>query len=343
MKLTALALAALAPLATLGSGCIYAPLDLGLGELGKIQEVTVAGDPEESRKIVLVRVDGEIDDHGESGGLFGGSEGTTAQVKEQLEIAAKDERVKGVILRINSPGGGVTASDIIYRELLKFRRETSKPIVALMMDVAASGGYYIAQASDAIVAHPTCVTGSIGVISLVPNVNGLLLKIGVGMETFKKGAKKDVGNPFRTMTDDDRAVFQGLLDKMYEQFVTVVVEGRKGKVSAAAVRQTEARVYTAPEAKALKLIDEVGYFDDALDLARKLAGAKEAKVVAYERKGFGSGRRTIYSRSFADPVAAELFARGAEGDRNVLKVDARPLLQEGTGPAFKYLWAPAIE
>src|SRR5207248_2588258 len=157
--------AALPPLV---SGCIYAPLDLGLGEIGKVQEVTLV-ESDARAKILMLHIDGEINDEAEGRGFFGGSEGTTAQVKDVLDLARKDENVVAILLRVNSPGGGVTASDIIYRELLDWKKQTKKPIVALMMDTCASGGYYISMAADKIVAHPTCITGSIGVITMLPN------------------------------------------------------------------------------------------------------------------------------------------------------------------------------
>jgi protease-4 len=345
-RLSGLFAAAIVSLAALSSsGCIYAPFDLGLDNLGKVQEVTLV-DAKTDDKILMIRVDGEITDFGgDSDSLFGGSEPTTAQVMDALDIARREDNlknIKAVILRINSPGGGVTASDIIYRELAKFRAETKIPVIALFMDVAASGGYYIAQACDRIVAHPTCVTGSIGVIATIPNVSGLLGKIGVTVHTFKKGKDKDTGSPFREMTDQDRKVFEGLLDDMYAKFVSIVATGRK--VPEAAVRDTEARVLTANEAKKLKLIDEIGYFDDAVRVAKQLGNIKDARIVTYERKGIGTGRRTIYSSTFVDPIGANAVAAlGGKTERNIVKLDAGASSQSTRWPVFKFMWQPTLE
>ncbi len=323
------------------AGCIYAPLDFGLGELGKVQEVTLV-ESRADHKVLLLHIDGEISDDSEPAGLFGVREGTTAQVKDVLDLARKDDSVSALLVRINSPGGGVTASDIIYREILNWKRDTKKPVVALLMDTAASGGYYVASAADKIVAHPTCVTGSIGVIAFFPNLYGLGNKIGVSVETLKSGENKDLGNPFRPMKDEERHLLQSLIDQMYARFVDVVTEGRHGALARQDVlKLADGRVYTAVEAERAKLVDQIGYFNEAFALAKKLAGVKDARVVAFERKGFGAGRHTIYSREMGDPIQASILAGGKEGDRNLIKIGAGPLLPS-PGPFFKYLWLPSI-
>ena len=331
--------AAAAMILALSAGCIYAPIDFGIGEIGKMQEVTLV-ESHVKQKILMLHIDGEINDQGTSS-FFGSTEGTCAQVKDVLDLARDDEHVVAVLLRVNSPGGGVTASDIIYREILEWKRQTKKPVVALMMDTAASGGYYISMAADKVIAHPTCITGSIGVITMLPNVSGLADKLGVQVVTIKSGEHKDMGSMFRPSTDDDRKLFQSLIDQMYGRFVDVVTEGRHGLLKRERVKElADGRVYTAAEAKAAKLIDDVGYFDDALAAVKALAGVKEARVVAFERKGLGNGRRTIYSTSLADPIGASFLGRGQEGDRNLVKIDAGPVLP--SGPVFKYLWMPNI-
>ena len=136
------------------------------------------------------------------------------RVREELEKAAQDRKLKAVVLKINSPGGTVTASDILYHELDDFRRRTKLPMVAVMMDVAASGGYYIALAADTIVAHPTSVTGSIGVIMVTVNADGLLQKIGVTAAAIKSGPYKDMGSPLRALTPEERAIFQSVIDDL---------------------------------------------------------------------------------------------------------------------------------
>ena len=135
-----------------------------------------------------------------------------------------DKDVRAVVLRINSPGGGVTATDLMYGEVLRFRAQTGKPVIAAMLDVAASGGYYLACAADTIYAQPTTVTGSIGVIMMAPEFAGTMQKIGVRVNVIKSGEMKDMGSPFREMNEQDRAVLQGLIDGMYARFLDVVAE-----------------------------------------------------------------------------------------------------------------------
>ncbi len=328
-----------------GAGCIYAPIDFGLGELGKMQELTVV-ESDAAEKVLLVKVDGEITDYGQST-LFSSSEATTASVREQLDIARKDENVRAVIVRINSPGGGVTASDIVYRELMRFKTDTKRAVVALFMDVAASGGYYIAQAADEIVAHPTTLTGSIGVIALLPDLKGLLEKIGVEVHTFKSGKNKDLGNIFRHMEEEERRLIQSIVDKMYGQFFEVVRKGRPFIPSERLKVLADGRVFLAEEALKEKLIDRVGYFDDALEAAKRHAGIAEARVVTYERKGFGVSSRTVYSSELVETALdrARLLpggrGGGGAGDVNLLKVGggADSVFPRG-GPVFKYLWVP---
>ena len=174
------------------------------------------------------------------------------------------------MLRINSPGGGVTASDIMYRDLVHFREETHKPVVACMMDVAASGGYYLAMGCDRIYAHPSTVTGSIGVIMSLYNATGLMKIVGVTSDPIKSGPNKDIGNPGRPMTPEERAILQGMVTGFYDQFVDVVARAARTSLTPEKVRElADGRVYSGAEAKKLGLIDEVGYLDDALKPRRR--------------------------------------------------------------------------
>ena len=243
-------------------------------------------------KIALIDVEGLIV-NARTGGLFGSGDNPVSLFRERLDAAACDSRVKAVVLRINTPGGGVTASDIMYRDLLHFREETGKPVVACLMDVAASGGYYLAVGCERIYAHPTTVTGSIGVIMNLYNATGLLAMVGVKSDPIKSGPNKDIGNPARPMTDEERALLQKMVNGFYEEFVTVVATGRKLPVER--VRElADGRVYTGREAKALGLVDEVGYLEDALQYALDRAGLKDARVVAYDT-GSAGHRGSIYA------------------------------------------------
>ncbi|MFQ5899908.1 MAG: signal peptide peptidase SppA, partial [Candidatus Methylomirabilia bacterium] len=215
-----------------------------------------------------------------------------ARVREELEKAEEDEKVRALVIKINSPGGTVTASDILYREIKAFKERRQIPVVAAIMDVAASGGYYVALAADTIVAHPTTVTGSIGVMMLTLNAEGLLRKVGVSPLTIKSGAKKDMGSPFRGLTEAERKIFQAVIDDLYQRFVGLVVKERQ--LSEETVRRlADGRIYTAEQAKALGLVDRVGYLEEAISLAREAAGVSESRVVAYHRPR--AYRATIYS------------------------------------------------
>jgi protease-4 len=283
-------------------------------------------------KIVLIDVEGVLM-NARSSGLFGSGDNPVSLFRERLDAAACDSRVKAVVLRINSPGGGVTASDIMYQDLQRFREETGKPVVACLMDVAASGGYYLAMGCDRVYAHPTTVTGSIGVIMSLYNAHGLLQMVGVKSDPIKSGPNKDIGNPGRAMTAEERAILQGMVSSFYEQFVEVVAQGRKHCLTVERVRAlADGRVYTGVEAKKLGLVDEVGYLEDALTCALHTAGLKDARVVAYDRGGEG-GRGSIYA--------------GIPSQINV-KVDV-PVLTGLAGAAsaggsgFMYLWRPGVQ
>jgi protease-4 len=247
-----------------------------------------------------------------------------ARVREELKKADRDEAVKALVLRINSPGGTITASDILHREIAAFKARRRVPVVAAIMDVGASGGYYVALAADAIVAHPTAVTGSIGVVMLTVNAQGLMEKLGVAPEAIKSGPKKDAGSPFRPLTDEERGIFQGVIDEMHGRFVRLIARERRlaePRVQALA----DGRIYTAAQARELGLIDQVGYLDDAIARARQLAGLGEARVVMYHRPR--DYRATYYSTTTAP--------RGAEAALGPLAG-----LAGGAGPRFLYLWWP---
>jgi protease-4 len=277
-----------------------------LGE-DKLQEVVLV--PSAAReKVLMIDVDGLISSALETG-IFAREKSVVARVFERLERAAADPWVKAVILRLDTPGGEVTASDIVYHEVLRFKERTRLPVVGLMMSVAASGGYYIASACDVIVAHPSTLTGSIGVISIFPSVEALMAKVGVKVNIIKSGPAKDSGSPFRDMTDDEKKLFQGIIDEYYEGFLAVVARGRKGKIQAADLRTiADGRVYTAPQALKLGLIDAIGYFDDAFGKARDLASLKSARLVSYTY--FPKTKTNVYAGQLADlsPLDAKVIA-----------------------------------
>jgi len=213
---------------------------------------------------------------------------------EQLERFENDGSIDAVVLRIDSPGGGVAASQEIY-EAAKRLRQRNKFVIASMGSVAASGGYYIACAADTIMANPGTTTGSIGVISEIMNLTELLNKIGVRFEVIKSGKYKDSGSPYRAMNEEDRRYFQGYVDDAYQQFVGVVAQARRME-KADVLKYADGRVFTGQQALAFGLIDRLGTYQDALALAAELAGIEGRPHVVTSRKR----KVTIWDLMFGD-------------------------------------------
>ena len=305
-------------------GCSVVSVDL-TPRIKPLEEETVEG--RGTAKILLTDISGFITDDPPSSGLGLGPSAPRVpllvRIREELKKAAEDKDVRALVVRLNTPGGTVTASDIIYRELMLFRERTKVPVVAVMMDVAASGGYYIALAADTIVAHPTTVTGSIGTIMVTANVEGLMQKLGVAANTIKSAEHKDMGSPFRALTPEERQIFQSVIDELQQQFVRKVVE-RRGIAADNARALADGRIYTAPQALAHRLVDVIGYVPDAIDAARRAAGASEAKVIVYKRPR--QYRATYYAEARSEAAALEGIAQFASA--------------AGAGPKFLYLWAP---
>lgn len=229
-----------------------------------------------------------------NGGLFGPSGDRIALVRIQgviydsrsvirdLERFADDERVKAIVVRVDSPGGGVAASQEIYQELQRLRQDKHKKIVVSMGSVAASGGYYVSCAADQVVANPGTVTGSIGVIAEWYNYGSLLNWAGLKPQVIKSGALKDIGSPVREMTEEERQVLQGMVDRLYNQFVGVVVAARSGKqgLDEAKIRQlADGRVFTGDEALQNGFVDELGNERTAVQSAAKMVGITGEPVV----------------------------------------------------------------
>jgi len=292
----------------------------------EIKEVVLV--PSESEeKILLLDISGIIATT-LNPGLFEREGDMLSQIFYRLQKASEDKTVKGVILRLDTTGGEVTASNILYNEILKFKEKTGLPVIALMMSVAASGGYYIASACDFIIAHPSSITGSIGVISIFPNVDELFAKLGVKVHVIKSGAMKDAGSSFREMTEEEEQIFQGIIDEFYMDFLEVVYKARQDHLSMEELIDiADGRVYTAKQALDLNLIDKIGYFDTAVDKVLDLAQIKEARVVSYTY--YPKSKTNIYA---AGPKPAPLL----EG-KNL--EDLLPSLKSG----FYYLWLPMLE
>lgn len=289
-----------------------------------LTEKTIGG--KGADKVLIMDVSGTITED-ETSNILGvqTKPNITARIKEELSLAAEDERVKAIVLRINSPGGSVTTCDIIHHELKNFKKKRNIPIVAELMDVAASGGYYIAVSSDKILAHPTAVTGSIGVIAYNVNAAGLMEKIGIENQTIKSGDKKDIGSPLRPMTEEERKILLGVISGMYDRFLEVILEGRKGLNRDDLRKIADGRIYNARQALDLKLIDAIGYLDEAVEAAKESAGIKEARLITYATPR--SYRNNIYSK--IEPKPAEV---------NLVNLD--PGFSRRFGFSFMYLWMP---
>jgi protease-4 len=277
------------------------------GQRGVFTEEVIKEGPR-ATKIAVITVQGIIDDEQAQG------------VYRRLKSAREDERVKGLIVRINSPGGTISGSDEIHNEILKYRSQTDKPVVAFMQGVAASGGYYTSVACDEIIAEPTTITGSVGVIFGYLVLQELLEeKLGIQPVIIKSGLRKDWPSSFRQPTQEELKYLEDkVLTPAYERFVKVVADGRPSLTLDDVKRLGDGSIYHAQEAVDEKLIDKVGYLDDAIDEVKSLAGIEQARVVEY-RKPF-SLANLLRSRS-----------------SNLLKID-RAKLYELSTPQVLYLW-----
>ncbi|MBM4278079.1 MAG: signal peptide peptidase SppA [Deltaproteobacteria bacterium] len=204
---------------------------------------------------------------------------------EELHQYDADAGVKAIILRIDSPGGGVGPSQEIYREVLKIKSNKKKKVITSMGSVAASGGYYIASASDLIVANPGTITGSIGVLMEFTNIEELFRKIGIKGMVLKSGEHKDIGSPFREMTPEEKRLIQSVIDNVHQQFIQAVADGRK--IDPLKVAQVaDGRILTGEQAKQLGLVDQLGNLQDTIDTAAKMVGIEGKPLVLYPKKKF---------------------------------------------------------
>lgn len=275
-----------------------------------------------SDKIVIVDIDGMLTND-RSGGFFGLSDNPVSLFIEKLDKAAADNDVRAIVLRINSPGGGVTASDIMHRRLITFRRHCKIPVIAIIEDVGASGAYYIACGSDRILAHPTSIVGSIGVIMQTMSVIRTLEWLGIDTKAVTSGPFKDLASPLKHLSKKDLAILQGMIDSFYKRFLTVVTAGRP-KLSANEIKKlADGRIYTGEQAKENGLVDDLGYVDSAIQLARQMSKVQKVKIVIYHRPmGY---RANVYSKTSATP------------NINLINISV-PKLMDSARPQFLYLW-----
>lgn len=285
----------LIPLLLLGFGfaALASLLSNSIGLAPRLTERYVAGDLT-GPKVAIIEIDGTIM----------GAE--TEHILRQIRQARDDELVRALVLRIDSPGGSVSSADQIWRELSIVK----KPIVASLGGMAASGGYYVAAPSRVIIAEPTTLTGSIGVILQLPQIGGLLEKVGVRMETVATGRWKDAGSLYHhELGPEERQHWRALIDDSFDRFVRIVATGRK--LSLASVKDAaDGRVMTADEAVRLKLVDRIGYLDDAIREAWSLARIESSRVIRYLRPI--SWPETLLSMASPAPTQGIDLTRSAE-------------------------------
>lgn len=313
-------------------------IEVGIGGFPErdLRPAVVLEDPSPgSDRVALIDVRGLIVDASKPN-LLGPNVNPVDRFATHLTLAEKDPHVRAVIIRIASPGGTVTGSDIMYQELRRFAQTTRKPVVASLGEIAASGGYYLAIGSDHIIAEPTSVTGSIGVIMPTFNFSEGLGKIGVRSRAIKSGRNKDLANPFEPEREAHYAVLQELVDQYAARFRALVRE-RRGMSEEAFATATDGRVFSGEQALALGLVDEVGGVRDAFAAAKRLAGLKGASLVKYSDKD--NPARSAYT--LAQTPAGEPPSSGLS-----LRLDmAGPvssLLAEETSGLY-YLWMPALD
>ncbi len=268
--------------ALLGSWIVMSPLIGNENSTTALRETRIGGDAEVDAKIAVIYIQDII-----SFSAPGSSteEGMVGDIKERLEKATRDDAVKAIILAIDSPGGEVTASDVIHHAIMTAKKKSDVPVVASLGPLAASGGYYVATAADWIVAHRTTLTGSIGVIFRLWNYRGLMDKVGVKPVIYKSGKMKDMLSPEKLeseITAEEKEIANRLVMSDYERFIEVVAAGRHMKAAALKAGLADGRVLSGPEALEHKFVDQLGYFEDAVAKAKSLAKIEQAKLVKYE-------------------------------------------------------------
>jgi len=305
------------------SGCGAPRIKLFTDSTDPLKEFTLEGKGRE--KILIIPIRGLISNAPDER-LLSTKPSVVQEVVSQLKRAEDDEDIKAIILQIESLGGTVTASDILYHEIKRLKEKREIKIVAVLMDIATSGAYYVVLPADYIVAHPTTVTGSVGVVFIRPDLTDLMGKIGLRVNINKSGGNKDMGAFYRESTPEENTIFQDLVDKMGKRFVDLVSEHRdidNERLSHVA----SASIMLADEAEKLGLIDRTGYIQDALDETRKLAGLPDnTRVVVYRRSSYPDD-------NYYNPIT--MNSGGKTLNMIDLGINQTPTL---LAPGFYYLW-----
>jgi len=268
-------------LAASAQGLLSSLLGGGQDTKKKIRVQFVEGDEDAADEILLVRIRGVIHetDDDESNPFKAGKD-MIEELKKDLEAARKRKAIKAILLEINSPGGEVTASDVIYHQINKLREQTGKPVIALIGTMGASGAYYVACAADRILAHPTSLIGSIGVLMQALNVQQLAEKVGLKAITLKsdKTPMKDVLSPFKELSEEEKTMLMHIINGVYDRFIDIVAASRKLDREAV-IKLADGGIYTAQKAKDNGLVDDIGYREEAMEEACKLAKIETAALV----------------------------------------------------------------
>ena len=262
-------------------GCIYVNVPLNPG-IQRVEEETVGGAGD--KKILITDISGILATGPIGLERFRKGPALLPRLREELDKALADPDIVALVVRIDSPGGSVTASDIIYHELTRFREDKKVPVIACVMDMAVSGGYYAAMAADEVMAHPTALVGGVGVISFHVALEDLLAKVGVDVATVQSGPLKDFWSPLRPPQEQELAIMQGITDRLHQRFMGIV-EKRRSLKSCVAAQVATGQVFDAVPARDLGLVDRVGYLDDAVQRAREMAGVDTARQIIYRRPG----------------------------------------------------------
>jgi protease-4 len=295
-------------------------------DTGPLLEMPVDGPPcrPGEPKVALIDADGLLLNQNVTGPYSTG-ENPVDLFREKLDQAAADCRVCAIVVRINSPGGSVTASDVLWRELQAFRARTQRPVVACLMDLGCGGAYYLATASDVIVAHPTTITGGIGVVLNLYNLRELMGLINIQPQLIRSGKYIDMGSLTSPLNEETRQLLQTMADEMHARFRAVVRQQRPG-IDITDASTFDGRVFTAGQALDRRLIDRIGYLEDAVALARELGGQPAARTVLYRRRD--DPARTPYATTPNVPLQATLFPVSVPG------------VERSRLPTFLYLWQP---
>ena len=303
------------------AGCVTINLP-GAGG-GPLEESVVEGDS--GPKLLMLDLSGPLTTHAEESRFgLGRQESPTARMREAIDLALEDDEIAALLLRIDSPGGTVIASDILHREVRRFKEKTQRPVIAQLMGAGTSGAYYVAMAADEVRAYPTTVTGSIGVIIAGINVSGLMERFGVTNQTITTGPFKDAGSPLRPMRTEERAQLESVARDLFGAFLDVVEAGRPKLERARIEALADGRIYSGPQALEAGLVDALGDLPQAVEAAKAAAGITgDARVVVYHRPG-EEPESLLWASAAAPPAAPSL-------DPSVL-----------AGPTFLYLWSPGL-